>query len=49
MSLEIFMRNAAALQEREADVIATSVKYTLTEALAYNKAKIKTNSGGFCN
>ena len=43
MSLETFMRNVAAQQQREADDIATSVKYTLTEALAYNKAKIKTN------
>jgi len=43
MSLETFMRNAAAQQQREADDIATSVRYTLTEALAYNKAKIKTN------
>ena len=44
MSLETFMRNVAAQQQREADDIANSVKYTLEEALAYNKAKIKTNS-----
>jgi uncharacterized protein (DUF2267 family) len=43
MSLETFMRNAAAQQQREADDITTSVRYTLAEALAYNKAKIKTN------
>ena len=43
MSLETFMRNFTAQQQREADDIANSVKYTLEEALAYNKAKIKTN------
>ena len=43
MSLETFMRNFTAQQQREADDIATSVKYTVEEAIAYNKAKIKTN------
>jgi len=43
MSLETFMRNVTAQQQREADDIATSVKYTVEEAIAYNNAKIKTN------
>ena len=43
MSLETFMRNFTAQQQREADDIATSVKYTVEEAIAYNNAKIKTN------
>jgi hypothetical protein len=43
MSLETFMRNFTAQQQREADDIATSVKYTVEEAIAYNNTKIKTN------